>query len=80
MAHLRKFPEQSARLLINGQEAALLNEFAVGGANWKKQEMTIRISGKMLQSGRNAIELVPGRGKAIDDIGLFRVVVSGRAE
>jgi hypothetical protein len=77
----RKEPTQCTRLIINGRQAAILNELAKkGGVNFKSEKMNVRIAGTFLQPGRNEIKVVPGRRSQIDDIEIQSITVSSRSE
>ena len=75
-----KRPGLAAKLLVNGNEIAILNHLVRdASAASKVQTLWIRVPASSLRSGINTMEIAPGVSRnQQDDLELHRIVVSNR--
>lgn len=75
-----KRPGMAAKLVVNGNEIAILNHLVPdASAASKIQTLGIRVPASSLRAGVNTLEIVPGVTRnQQDDFELHRVVVSNR--
>ena len=75
-----KRPAAGVRLLVNGNEVAILNHLVRdASAASKVRTLWVRVPASSLRAGVNSLEIVPGVSRnQQDDFELHRIVVSNR--